>query len=116
MPVNTTYPAYDLNLEAWQRIRDVIAGDAAIKRGGEKYMPRLDSQSDSEYQAYIGRGFFYNATARTASGYLGLIFRKDPILELPSKSAALHPALPLSVFICSQPIRLPVQPVKVRRW
>lgn len=93
MPVNSTHPAYDLNLETWQRIRDVIAGDAAIKRGGEKYMPRLDSQSDAEYQAYIGRGFFYNATARTVSGYLGLIFRKDPIFELPNKSAALHPAL-----------------------
>src|SRR5512140_2278505 len=87
MPVNSTHPAYDLNLETWQRIRDVIAGDAAIKRGGEKYMPRLDSQSDEEYQAYIGRGFFYNATARTVSGYLGLIYRKDPILELPEKSS-----------------------------
>ncbi len=82
MPVNSTHPAYDLNLETWQRIRDVIAGDAAIKRGGEKYMPRLDSQSDAEYQAYIGRGFFYNATARTVSGYQGLIFRKDPSLGI----------------------------------
>ncbi len=87
MPVNSTHPAYDLNHETWQRIRDVIAGDAAIKRGGEKYMPRLDSQSNAEYQAYIGRGFFYNATARSVSGYLGLIYRKDPILELPQKSA-----------------------------
>ncbi len=78
MPVNSTHPAYDLNLETWQRIRDVIAGDADIKRGSEKFMPRLDSQSDAEYQAYIGRGFFYNATARSVSGYLGLIYRKDP--------------------------------------
>ena len=51
MPVNSTHPQYDANAESWQRIRDVLAGDAAIKRGGEKYMPRMDWQSDAEYQA-----------------------------------------------------------------
>ena len=39
------------------------------------------------------RGFFYNATARTLSGYIGMIFRRDPMLLLPDKSAALHPVL-----------------------
>src|SRR5439155_13115943 len=61
--------------------------------GGEKYVARLDSQTDEEFQAYVNRGFFYNATARTVSGYIGLIFRRDPVLLLPDKSAALHPVL-----------------------
>jgi hypothetical protein len=93
MPVNSTHPDYDENLEAWQRIRDVMAGDTAIKRAGAKYVARLDSQSDDEFRAYVERGFFYNATARTVSGYVGMIFRRDPVLQLPEKSAALHPAL-----------------------
>ena len=93
MPVNSTHPDYDENLEAWQRIRDVLAGDRAIKRAGEKYVARLDSQNDDEFRAYIERGFFYNATSRTVSGYVGMIFRRDPVLQLPEKSVALHPAL-----------------------
>ena len=82
MPVNSTHPSYDENAEAWQRIRDVLAGDTAIKRAGEKYVPRLDSQTDDEFRAYVERGFFYNATARTVSGYIGMIFRRDPVLGI----------------------------------
>jgi len=47
---------------------------------------RLDSQSDAEFEAYVNRGFFYNATARTVSGYIGMIFRRDPVLQLPDHS------------------------------
>lgn len=70
-----------------------MAGDRAIKRAGAKYVARLDSQSDDEFRAYVERGFFYNATSRTVSGYVGMIFRRDPVLQLPEKSAGLHPAL-----------------------
>ena len=52
MPVNSTHPDYDANLDAWQRIRDVLLGDTAMKRRGQKYVPRLDSQTDEEFQAY----------------------------------------------------------------
>src|SRR5216684_4514812 len=93
MPVNSTHPDYDANLGSWQRIRDVLLGDAALKRGGQKYLPRLDSQTDEEFAAYVERGFFYNATARTVSGYIGMIFRRDPVLLLPAESAALRPIL-----------------------
>ena len=93
MPVNSTHPDYDDNVDAWQRIRDVLAGDSAIKRAGAKYVPRLDSQTDDEFRAYVERGFFYNATARTLSGYVGMIFWRDPVLQLPDKSAPLHSTL-----------------------
>ena len=91
MPVNSTHPDYDENIEPWQRIRDVLAGDRAIKRAGEKYVARLDSQTDEEFQAYVERGFFYNATARTVAGYVGMIFRRDPVLQLPDST--VRPAL-----------------------
>ena len=93
MPVNSSHPAYDEHLPSWLRLRDVLAGDEAIKRAGEKYVPRLDSQSDDEFRAYVERGFFYNATSRTVSGYIGTIFRRDPVLQLPQKSAPAHTAL-----------------------
>ena len=83
MPVNSTHPDYDANALAWQRARDVFAGEDAVKSGAEKYLPRLDCQDDKEYLAYKNRASFFNASARTADGFVGLIFRRDPTFKLP---------------------------------
>ena len=83
MPVNNTHPDYDAALPAWLRARDVIAGEDAVKAAGEKYLPRLDAQSDDDFKAYKARALFFNATARTADGFLGLIFRRDPTVKTP---------------------------------
>ena len=74
MPANPPHPDYDANLVAWLRARDVIAGDDAIKSAGEKYLPRLDSQTEKEYLGYKSRACFFNATSRTCDGFLGLLF------------------------------------------
>jgi hypothetical protein len=81
MPVNTTHAEYDGALLAWLRARDVIAGEDAVKSAGERYLPRLEAQTDEEYAAYRARAAFFNATARTADGYLGLIFRRPPFVK-----------------------------------
>lgn len=93
MPVNTTHPDYDANLPTWLRARDVLSGEDAIKAGGVKYLPRLEAQTDDEFAAYRSRALFFNATSRTAEGYVGLIFRRPPFLKLPDKSSALGKAL-----------------------
>src|SRR5437899_2352661 len=80
MSVNETHPDYDFTLPEWIRARDVLAGEDAVKSGGEKYLPRLDSQTEDEYCAYRKRAAFFNGTARTADGYVGLIFRRPPLL------------------------------------
>jgi hypothetical protein len=82
MPVNNTHPDYDLMMAAWSRARDVLGGEEAVKAAGEKYLVKLASQSDEEYQAYKMRAAFFNATARTLAGYIGMIFRKPPYLRL----------------------------------
>ena len=96
MPVNSTHPDYDANLAAWSRARAVIAGEDAVKAAGERFLPRLDAQTDDEYHAYKQRASFFNATARTADGFVGLIFRRPPFLKLPPEESALSRAL--SVF------------------
>lgn len=93
MPVNSTHPDYDENLASWLRARDVIAGEDAVKSGGVRYLPRLDSQTDDEYAAYKERASFFNATSRTADGYVGLIFRRSPFHKLPEEQSALGRAL-----------------------
>lgn len=82
MSVNATHPDYDAALPAWLRARDVTAGEDAVKFAGEKYLPRLEAQTDEEYAAYLARASFFNATARTADGYLGLLFRRPPFIKV----------------------------------
>lgn len=93
MAVNSTHPDYDATLPAWLRARDVVAGEDAVKAAGEKYLPRLDSQSSNEYLGYKSRGSFFNAAARTAEGFVGLIFRRDPVVRVPSSKDTLSVAL-----------------------
>jgi hypothetical protein len=93
MPVNSTHPDYDTSLPIWIRARDVIAGEDAIKAAGISYLPRLESQTDDEYLAYKSRASFFNATARTADAYVGLMFRRLPFIKLPDVSTALGKAL-----------------------
>lgn len=85
MPVDQTHPEYKNSIIRWQRARDVIEGEDRIKEAREAYVPRLDSMSTTEYQAYINRGLFFNASARTLQGLVGMIFRVDPVVTLQGK-------------------------------
>src|SRR5712664_3216118 len=87
MPVNNTHPDYDASLSDWLRARDVLAGEDAVKSAGEKYLPRLDSQSDEEFLAYRKRASFFNATARSAEGFVGLVFRRAPFVRIPESTS-----------------------------
>jgi hypothetical protein len=89
MPVNTLHPEYESAIGAWERARDVLAGEERLKVRGKLYLPRLDSQSDQEFSAYVARASFFNATARTLDGYLGLLFRREPSVSLPAARVAL---------------------------
>ena len=93
MPVNSTHADYDAAAVEWSRARDVLSGEDAVKAGGEKYLPRLDSQTDDEFAAYRKRASFFNATARTAEGYVGLMFRRPPFVKVPEASAGVGRAV-----------------------
>ena len=56
MPVNSTHPDYDASAVEWSRARDVLAGEDTVKAGGERYLPRLDSQTDEEFAALVSTG------------------------------------------------------------
>jgi hypothetical protein len=76
--VNSTHPDYEAAAQGWSRARDVLAGEDAIKAAKEKYLPKLDSQSDEDYAAYLMRASFFGATARTLEEFLDIIFRRAP--------------------------------------
>lgn len=83
MPVNTTRREYDLKRQAWCKMRDVIAGCDKIQAAGEKYLPKLGDQSKEDYDAYLKRGVFFNATGRVVDALSGMVFRKEPELKAP---------------------------------
>lgn len=84
------HPDYEVNLPRWTRCRDVVAGQDAVHAAGQAYLPALSNQDTKEYEAYKRRTPFFNAAARTVDGMVGLVFRKNPISEVP---AALEPVL-----------------------
>tara|TARA_R110000824_G_scaffold77787_2_gene196634 strand:- start:6179 stop:7603 length:1425 start_codon:yes stop_codon:yes gene_type:complete len=51
-----------------------------VKARGVDYLPSVAS----DYDAYIKRAEFYNATARTVMGLLGAVFRSEPTVNVPS--------------------------------
>ena len=105
MPVTDIASEYDENQDDWKMIRDVLKGAKAIREGGTRYLPQLSGMSWGEYEAYKKRAQFFNASARTLNGLVGMIFRKEPEIIL-GDAESLRPQLetctvdnqPFSVF------------------
>lgn len=82
MAVEAQHPEYKLRAPQWKRCRDAFAGQDAIHAAGAAYLPKLKDQGADEYNSYKMRAGFYNATSRTVSGLIGMLFRKPPKLEV----------------------------------
>lgn len=80
MKPNTKHKDYEKHYPEWELMEDVLEGEEEVHEEGQKYLPRLTGQTDQEYSAYVMRAPFYNATARTVDGLVGMIFRKAPTI------------------------------------
>lgn len=87
--ITTPHPLYNENKPIWDKCRDAIGGDEDIKKAGAKYLPKLNGQTNKEYENYLNRAQWFGATSRTVDSYLGMIFRKNPQMfyDMESKSA-----------------------------
>ncbi len=83
MPVDTKHPEYLAWNADWKKVRDVLGGERAIKAARTEYLAKIPGMQDDEYNAYLGRGTFFDASSRTLDGLLGAIFRKPPEIETP---------------------------------
>lgn len=84
MPVNSTRADYDYQLPIWEKCRDVVEGQERMHSKNTTYLPKLSGQTDTDYLAYLERTLFYNATQRTVDAMSGLLFRKDPVVTVPT--------------------------------
>ena len=90
MTIGSAHSEYSARLAEWSRARDVLAGEDAVKAAAEKYLPRLDSQTDEEYGAYKARASFLGATSRTLEEYLDLVLRRAPVMQLEACARGLQ--------------------------
>ena len=86
MPVNVPHKEYSENYSSWQRIRTVLDGQDEMKKQADTYVPRPRGFENKPllWLEYIKRGEFYNASARTVTGLLGAMFRRSPVVNIPS--------------------------------
>ncbi len=88
--VTTKHPQYEEYREQWEEMRDHLKGSRRIKSKGQTYLPMLGDPTDQEdvrdYQAYLGRALYYEATKRTHQAMVGAILMKPPqYINLPDK-------------------------------
>lgn len=81
-------------IKNWERIRDVINGESAVKKRG-KYLPYVNAWDKSEINkdrnaAYAERAVFYGVTKRTLKGMIGQVTAKPPVLTVPALLGALQ--------------------------
>lgn len=83
--VKTRHRDYTRFAPQWERVRDVVAGQDMIYSKATTYLPGLIDESPTEYQARLNRTPFFNASWRTMASFVGLLFRKAAVLEVPDK-------------------------------
>lgn len=103
MPVQEQNKEYNQNLYKWQLVRDVCEGSRAVKSAraidpeiatnfmgeeGTLYLPPPNPEDLSQsnrlrYRSYKMRASFVNFTAHTKDALVGMVFRKDTIINLP---------------------------------
>ncbi len=86
--VTFQHPDYKSALARWEKVEDAAAGEEAVKKKGEKYLPRPNPTDQSRentarFTQYVARAVYYNATGRTLQGLIGLAFGEPPAVVLP---------------------------------
>jgi len=89
---SSQHPDYIEQSKKWILIQDVLKGELAVKAKTIKYLPLENSDNSADttefgkrYALYLEKAKFYNATARTLSGFVGQVFNKQATQEFPEK-------------------------------
>lgn len=90
MAVDAKNSEFTMNCERWERSRDASMGQHAVHAKRTRYLPQLKGQTIEEYDSYLRRALYYNATGRTIDSMSGLIFRRPPKVEIPEAAQYLQ--------------------------
>ncbi len=73
------HPDYYKASKKWKLVRSIVDNDA------QKYLPIININDPIRSESYKEAGYLTNYTALTKEGLTGLVFRKPPIVSLPSQ-------------------------------
>jgi hypothetical protein len=100
MSIQSTHPDYDNKVQDWETIRDVYKGERHIKSKGLKYLPstkgmQLDGMGVGQlglesYNAYKMRAVFPEYTKQAIDNFIGMLWRKPPVIKLPSTMESMR--------------------------
>ena len=87
MPASDQHPEYRKFAPRWAVVEDCVAGSDAVKAKGKAYLPMPNEGDNSEenkrrYNQYVQRAVFVNFTSSTLEGVLGMVFRREPEIDL----------------------------------
>lgn len=94
--VETQHKSFKAFYDDWITMRHVFAGERTLKANSKRYIAPLDGQDDNDYKEFIARSCFENYVKATAKGISGLIFAKNPQMELSATVEALKDNIDLS--------------------
>jgi hypothetical protein len=77
MPVNQLHPEYELAKMRWQKNRDAMRGQDAVKDRGTIYLPGFADDDADRYDKYRLRALWLGVSSRTRWGLMGSVFRRD---------------------------------------
>ena len=79
MSIDSQHPDYKAHLNRWQLVRSVIDNDA------QKFIRTVDANDDVRSASYKEGAILTNFTSLTKEGLQGLVFRREPKIELPTE-------------------------------
>ena len=102
MSVTTRHPQYVSFYDRWVNLRQAYEGQAAVsasytpRQGRQtvtrtRHLPRPSGMKrDDQYLAYVERTTFFGATERTVQGMTGTVFRREPVIKVPTPMDPAH--------------------------
>lgn len=76
--ISQTHPLYIKNKPTWDKMCDAFEGQDAIKAKGTTYLPKMNGQTEEDYENYKRRAVWGDYTRYTIKNYLGMLYRKAP--------------------------------------
>src|SRR5688572_7708015 len=64
-----------------QMMRDVLGGTPALRSARETYLPKQPREKPEEYEARLKRSVQFNATKKTSTALVGMVYKENPKLK-----------------------------------
>lgn len=92
----THHASFDSMSARWDMCAAFAEGEFAVNEAKERYLPRLQQETDDAYKLRLMMTPTFGAVWRTVVGLKGMLFRKPPQVELPAALQAIEDDIDLA--------------------